>query len=48
MHSKRVIIVAQVFISGMMAFLMTGFFSFLNLGFSVKTLGTWAAAFVVA
>jgi hypothetical protein len=48
MHSKRVIIVAQVFISGMMAFLMTGFFSFLNLGFSVKALGTWAAAFVVA
>lgn len=48
MHSRRLIITAQVFISGMMAFLMTGFFSFLYDGFTAAAVSAWWQAFVIA
>ena len=46
MHSKKLIITAQVFISGMMAFLMTGFFAFVYNGFHAETVSLWMETFV--
>ncbi|CAK7260881.1 protein of unknown function (plasmid) [Shinella sp. WSC3-e] len=34
MNDPKTVIIAQFFISGMMAFMMTGFFSILHLGIS--------------
>lgn len=48
MHSKKVLITAQVFISGMMAFLMTGFFSILHLGMTSNIVDAWASSFIIA
>lgn len=45
MHSKKIIIVAQLFISGSMAFLMTGF---LHMGFTAQWIAGWAQSFVIA
>ncbi len=44
----KTIILAQAFISLMMAFLMTGFFGALHFGFTVTWLTEWAQAFVIA
>lgn len=43
----KTIIVAQIFISMFMAFLMTGFFGVLHLGFTQAWLIEWAKAFVI-
>lgn len=48
MHSKKVLITAQVFISAMMAFLMTGFFSILHLGLSSAMVDAWSRSYVIA
>ncbi|WP_449576960.1 DUF2798 domain-containing protein [Lelliottia nimipressuralis] len=48
MHSKKVLITAQVFISMMMAFLMTGFFSILHLGMTSSIVDAWANSFIIA
>ncbi|HGF7192462.1 TPA: DUF2798 domain-containing protein [Vibrio cholerae] len=48
MQKKKTLIVAQLFISLMMAFLMTGIFSFLELGMSHVWLQTWMSKFIVA
>lgn len=48
MHSKKVVITAQVFISGMMAFLMTGFFAMLHLGLTPAMLDAWISSLVIA
>lgn len=48
MHSKKVLITAQIFISGMMAFLMTGFFSILNFGMSSTFVDPWVSSFIIA
>ncbi|MGQ3214518.1 MAG: DUF2798 domain-containing protein [Shinella sp.] len=48
MNDPRAIIVAQFFISGMMAFLMTGFFSILHLGMTGHAVSQWSSAFVIA
>ncbi|MGL5250998.1 MAG: DUF2798 domain-containing protein [Enterovibrio sp.] len=48
MHSKQTLIIAQILISLMMAFLMTGIFSFLELGLSQEWLNTWISRFIVA
>ncbi|UVE16248.1 DUF2798 domain-containing protein [Pseudomonas sp. LS44] len=48
MHSKKVVITAQVFISGMMAFLMTGFFATLHLGLTAAMADAWISSFVIA
>jgi hypothetical protein len=48
MHSKKVIITAQVFISGMMAFLMTGFFAMLHLGLTTAMVDAWISSLVIA
>ncbi|AXK40182.1 DUF2798 domain-containing protein [Crenobacter cavernae] len=48
MHSKKVVITAQVFISGMMAFLMTGFFTILHLGLTSAMVDAWTSSFVIA
>lgn len=48
MHSKKVLITAQVLISGMMAFLMTGFFSILHLGMTPAVVDAWASSFIIA
>lgn len=48
MHSKKVVITAQVFISGMMACLMTGFFATLHLGLTAAMLDAWTGSFVIA
>ena len=46
MHSRKVVLSAQVFISGMMAFLMTGFFAILHLGLTARTVEVWASTFI--
>ncbi len=46
-HSTRTVLVAQVFISGMMAGLMTGFFGFINLGATPAFVTQWWQSFVV-
>ncbi|MDI7864908.1 DUF2798 domain-containing protein [Rhizobiaceae bacterium n13] len=48
MTDTKTILIAQIFISGMMACLMTGFFSFLKLGPTLQWLQEWPSAFVVA
>ncbi|MCR6499746.1 DUF2798 domain-containing protein [Shinella sp. CPCC 101442] len=48
MSKTKTVILAQVFISGMMACLMTGFFSLLKLGPTLLWLDMWAHTFVVA
>jgi len=48
MPSKKLVITAQVFISGMMAFLMTGFFAILHLGLTAHMLQAWGSSFVIA
>lgn len=44
----KTIILAQLFISCMMAFLMTGFMGFLHLGFSLAWAQEWLGNFVIA
>ncbi|MEZ5673789.1 Protein of unknown function [Thalassovita litoralis] len=46
MQDKKIVIVAQIFISGMMAFLMTGFFGALNMGLTRDWLSHWPLAFL--
>lgn len=48
MNQKKLVFVAQIFISGMMAFLMTFFFSALNLGFNEAMVREWLGSFVIA
>lgn len=48
MQSKKTLILAQVFISAMMAFLMSGIFSFAHLGLTVEWLAGWSHTFIVA
>jgi hypothetical protein len=48
MTDAKTIIIAQVFISCMMAFLMTGIFSFLSLGPTIEWLHAWPKAFLTA
>lgn len=48
MTDPKTIVIAQFFISGMMAFLMTGFFSFLHLGPSLDWLSEWSSSFMIA
>ncbi|PMH43258.1 MFS transporter [Vibrio sp. 10N.286.49.B3] len=48
MQKKQTLITAQALISLMMAFLMTGIFSFLELGFSAVWLEVWMSHFIVA
>ena len=48
MTSPKTIILAQIFISLAMAFLMTGIFCFIGHGPSVAWLEDWAKAFVTA
>lgn len=47
-HSTRTILLAQVFISCMMAALMTGIFGFANLGATRDFLVQWGQSFVTA
>lgn len=46
--NPKLIITAQVFISGMMAFLMTGFFAILHLGLTAEAVSVWAESYVIA
>lgn len=46
MLDTKTVILAQVFISGMMAFLMTGFFGFLNDGPTQAFLIHWPQSFL--
>ncbi|EPW7036677.1 DUF2798 domain-containing protein [Vibrio parahaemolyticus] len=48
MQKKQTLIIAQIFISLMMAFLMTGIFSFFDLGMTQIWLQTWMKHFIVA
>lgn len=48
MQNKKELIVAQIFISVMMAFLMTGIFSFIQLGATTDWLSRWEKSFVMA
>jgi hypothetical protein len=48
MTDTKTIIIAQIFISCMMAFMMTGIFSFLSLGPTVHWLQAWSRGFVTA
>jgi len=48
MQNKKTIIFAQFFIPLMMAFLMTGIFSFIELGFTIFWLITWTKHFIIA
>ncbi|EGR0730457.1 DUF2798 domain-containing protein [Vibrio cholerae] len=48
MQKKKTLIVAQIFISLMMAFLMTGIFSFFELGMTLVWLQAWMSKFIVA
>lgn len=47
-HPPRLILIAQVFISAMMAFLMTGYAMMISHGFDAALPGLWAWAFVTA
>jgi hypothetical protein len=46
--NPKTIVIAQFFISAMMAFLMTGFFGFIHFGLTAEWLQEWASAFVIA
>ncbi|TCB52470.1 DUF2798 domain-containing protein [Acinetobacter sp. ANC 4779] len=48
MNQKKFIIITQVFISGMMAFVMTLFFSILNIGLTSLMLKEWLTSFMIA
>jgi hypothetical protein len=48
MIDKKTLLIAQLFISGTMACLMTGFFGFLHFGPTALWLHEWAQAFVIA
>lgn len=48
MNDPKTIVIAQFFISAMMAFLMTGLFSVLHLGPANQALSEWGGAFVTA
>ena len=48
MTDTKTIILAQVFISCMMAFTMTGIFSCLSFGFTAQWLHAWPRAFATA
>ncbi|MDR7124856.1 DUF2798 domain-containing protein [Pseudotabrizicola sp. 4114] len=47
-HSTRIVILAQVFISGSMAALMSGIMSALKLGITPVFLSQWGQGFVLA
>ncbi|WP_246082444.1 DUF2798 domain-containing protein [Rubellimicrobium rubrum] len=47
-NSKSTVIVAQVFISCMMAFLMTGLFTAVPMGFEPGWVGEWLRRFILA
>ena len=47
-HSTRTVILAQLFISGMMAGLMTGIFGALALGLTPEFLTQWGRSFMKA
>ncbi len=48
MHDTKTIMVAQLFISGMMAFLMIGFFGLIHATSVPAWLAEWANAFIAA
>jgi len=49
MHdNKKLIILAQAIISGLMALLMSGLMSLFHLGFSAELLQIWSSTFIVA
>jgi hypothetical protein len=48
MTDTKTILIAQLLISGMMAFFMTGFFGFLHFGPTSAWLHEWRNAFVIA
>lgn len=48
MQKKQTILVAQLFISFMMALLMTGIFSFFELGMTHAWLRAWMGHFMIA
>jgi hypothetical protein len=45
---RKVLITAQVFISAQMAFLMTGIFTYVHMGFVAGYFAAWALGFVQA
>ena len=47
-QTKKLIILAQVFISGLMAFLMSGIMSCLHMGFTAIWLEVWSSTFLIA
>ncbi|MEM5470438.1 DUF2798 domain-containing protein [Hoeflea sp. AS60] len=47
-NSKKLVIVAQVFISCLMALLMSGIFSYFHLGFTMEWLHIWSSTFIIA
>ncbi|EHU1441382.1 DUF2798 domain-containing protein [Acinetobacter baumannii] len=48
MHSKKFIIITQVFISAFMALAMTLFFSVLHLGVNLEMIKSWLSTFIIA
>lgn len=44
----KAMVLAQVFISGMMALVMTGFFTFLHSGLTTAWLIEWSKTFILA
>jgi hypothetical protein len=48
MTDTKTIILAQIFISLQMALLMTGIFSFLELGLTYQWVSVWGGRFIVA
>lgn len=48
MTDTKTLLIAQLFISGMMAFMMTGFFGFLHFGLTSQWMHEWSSAFVIA
>lgn len=48
MQNQKTVIITQIFITLMMASLMTGIFSFFELGFTQVWLQAWLSKFIVA
>ncbi|MCW1930818.1 DUF2798 domain-containing protein [Pararhodobacter zhoushanensis] len=48
MQSRKVILLAQVFISGLMAFSMSGIMGFLHTGNAPDFIKIWLSAFITA
>ena len=48
MHTKKVIIVAQLFISGMMALFMSGVMSVIHMGLTAQWFAQWGPNFLTA